>query len=87
MIFDVKMEDFRRKSRLVAGGHTTKPPATIKFESVVSRETVIIALVLAEFNDLEAKVADIHNAYITAPVTEKILKELGKELGQDAAKR
>ena len=26
MIFDVKMEDFRRKSRLVACGHTSKPP-------------------------------------------------------------
>lgn len=28
MIFDVKMEDFRRKARLVAGGHVTKAPAT-----------------------------------------------------------
>ncbi len=25
MIFDVKMEDFRQKSRLVAGGHLPKP--------------------------------------------------------------
>jgi hypothetical protein len=29
MIFDIKMEDFRRKARLVAGGHMTKAPATI----------------------------------------------------------
>ncbi len=28
MIFDIKMEDLRRKSRLVAGGHTTDAPAT-----------------------------------------------------------
>ena len=62
MFFGVKMEDFRRKSRLVASGHTTNPPATIKFESVVSRETVRIALTLAELNDLEEKVADIQNA-------------------------
>jgi hypothetical protein len=26
MIFDVKMEDFRRKARLVAGGHTIDTP-------------------------------------------------------------
>jgi hypothetical protein len=28
MIFDVKMEDFRRKARFMAGGHTTDPPPT-----------------------------------------------------------
>ena len=55
MIFDMKMEDFRRNSRLVASGHTTNPPATITFESVFSRETVIIALTLAELNDLEVR--------------------------------
>ena len=81
------MEDFRRKSLLISGGHTTKPPATITFESVVYRETVRIALTLAEFNDLEVKVSDIQNAYITSPVTQKIWTELGKELGQDSGKR
>ncbi len=29
MIFDIKMEDFWRKAKLVAGGHRTKAPATI----------------------------------------------------------
>jgi hypothetical protein len=38
MIFDMKMEDFRQKARLVAGGHRTKAPATITYASVVSRE-------------------------------------------------
>jgi hypothetical protein len=28
IIFDVKMGTFRRKARLVAGGHTTKPPTS-----------------------------------------------------------
>ncbi|KAL7474098.1 hypothetical protein ACHAW6_000091, partial [Cyclotella cf. meneghiniana] len=28
MIFDIKMKDFRRKARLVAGRHMTKAPAT-----------------------------------------------------------
>ena len=52
MIFDVKMEDFRRKSRLVAGGHTTKPPATITYASILSSDTVKMVMTLAELNDL-----------------------------------
>ena len=40
IIFDVKMEDFRRKARLVAGGHVTEAPATLTYASVVSRESV-----------------------------------------------
>jgi hypothetical protein len=35
MIFDVKMEDFRQKARLVAGDHRTKAPATITYASMV----------------------------------------------------
>ena len=56
LIFDVKMEDFQRKARLVAGGHMTTPPsATVTYASVVSRESVRIALTLAALNDLEVK--------------------------------
>ena len=33
MIFDIKTEDLRHKSRLVAGGHITNPPATIMYAS------------------------------------------------------
>ena len=68
MIFDVMMEDFRHKARLVAGGHMTEPPETIIYESVMSRETARIALTLATLNGLPVKVADIQNAYITLPV-------------------
>ena len=72
MIFNIKMEDFQRKARLVAGGHMTKAPATITYTSVVSRETVCIALLMAALNDLNVKVGDVLNAYITAPITEKV---------------
>ncbi|KAL7474093.1 hypothetical protein ACHAW6_000086 [Cyclotella cf. meneghiniana] len=44
MIFDVKMEDFHCKARLVAGGHMTKAPTTLTFASIMSRETVHIVL-------------------------------------------
>lgn len=86
MIFDVKMEDFRRKARLVAGGHTTEAPATMTYASVVSRETVRIALTIAALNDLEVKAADVLNAYVTAPNKEKIYTILGPEFGKDAGK-
>jgi hypothetical protein len=76
MIFDIKMEDFRCKARLVAGGHMTKAPATITYASIVSRETVRITLLMAALNDLNVKVGDVFNAYntgsITAPITEKV---------------
>ena len=54
MIFDIKMEDFCHKARLVAEGHRTEAPATITYTSVVSCETVCILLLMAPLNDLEA---------------------------------
>ena len=50
----------------------TKAPATITYTSVVSCETVRIALLMAALNDLNVKVGDVLNAYITAPITEKV---------------
>ncbi|KAI2502052.1 Reverse transcriptase (RNA-dependent DNA polymerase) [Fragilaria crotonensis] len=88
LVFDVKMEDFQRKARLVAGGHmTATPPASVTYATVVSRESVRIALTLAALNDLEVKTADIENAYLTAPVGEKIWCVLGPEFGDDAGKK
>ncbi len=86
MIFDIKMEDFCRKARLVAGGHRTEAPTTITYASVVSYETVCIALLMAALNDLEVKIGDVLNAYITAPVTERVWTVLGPEFGNNAGK-
>jgi hypothetical protein len=86
MIFNIKMEDFRRKTRLVAGEHMTKAPATITYASMVSRETVRIALLMAALNDLNVKVGDVLNAYITAPITEKVWTVFRPEFGIDAGK-
>ncbi|KAI2490354.1 Reverse transcriptase (RNA-dependent DNA polymerase) [Fragilaria crotonensis] len=87
LVFDVKMENFQRKARLVAGGHTTETPASITYAGVVSRESVRIALTLAALNDLEVKTADIENAYLTAPVGAKIWCRLGPEFGNDSGKK
>jgi hypothetical protein len=59
MIFDVKMEDFRRKASFVAGGHTADTPHAMTYASVVSRQSVSIALNLASLNDLDVNMADI----------------------------
>ena len=66
MIFDIKM-DFTRKARLVAGGHMTDTPASLTYSSVVSRESVRIALLLAALNGLDVKTCDIGNVYLNAP--------------------
>jgi hypothetical protein len=86
MIFDIKMEDFQKKARLVAGGHMTKAPATITYGSVVSHEIVCIALLMAALNDLNVKVGVFLNAYITGPITKKVWKVLGPEFGIGAGK-
>jgi hypothetical protein len=64
MIFDVKMEDFRRKAQFVAGGHTTDAPRVMTYASVVSRESVRIALTLMALNDLDVMMGGIENAYL-----------------------
>ncbi len=66
------MEDFQQKAQLVAGSHLTQAPATTIYASVVSRETMHLALTFASLNDLEVKVGDVLNAYITALVMEKV---------------
>jgi hypothetical protein len=64
----------------------TKSPATITYASIVSRETVRIALFMAALNDLNVKVGDVLNAYITALISKKVWTVLGPEFGIDAHK-
>ena len=72
MVFDVKMEDFRHKATLVAGGHMTKALATIMYASIVSRETFRITIMIGALNDLKVKSGNVLNAYVQAPVAEKV---------------
>jgi hypothetical protein len=82
VVFDIKIDNFQRKSRMVAGGHMTATPPTMTYASVVSaRDTVRIALTMAALHDLEVKAADIQNAYLTAPCTEKVATACGPEFG------
>ena len=85
LIFDIKMgENFRRKARFVAGGHTTEVPSTLTYASVVSRDSVRIALTIAALNDLQVLACDIQNAYLTADCREKIWTRAGAEFGSES---
>ena len=84
MIFDVKLgENFRHKARLVGRGHTTTAPASITYSSVVSRDSVRIALTIAALNDLDILARDIQNAYLTALCRENIWTRAGPEFGSE----
>jgi len=83
MIFDIMDGDFMRKAQLVAGEHTTKTPASSTYSSVVSRESVRVAFLLAALNDLDVFAVDVGNAYLNAPCREKIWTRAGKEFGSD----
>jgi len=84
MVFDIKMDgNFTRKARFVAGGHTVeKPEATSTYSSVVSRDSVRLAFLVAALNDLDIVAADIGNAYLNAPCGEKIWTIAGPEFGE-----
>ena len=86
MIFDNKFgENFRHKAWLVAGGHMTEMLATLMYSSVVSRDSVWIALTLAAMNNLQVMSCDIQNAYLTADCQEKIWTYAGPEFGSEQA--
>ena len=71
---------------MVAGGHTTETPAALTYASVVSRDSVRIALTIAALNDLKICACDIQNAYLTAKCREMIWTIAGPEFGSDAGK-
>jgi hypothetical protein len=52
VVFNVKM-DFTRKAWFVAGGHMTQPATSMTYSSVVSRDSVRIAFLLATLNGLQ----------------------------------
>jgi len=61
----------------------TETPSSITYSSVVSRESVKIAFLIAALNDLDIMSCDIGNAYLNAPCREKIWFVAGKECGPD----
>ena len=80
IIWDVKM-DFTRKARWVKDGHKTPDSAQTNYSGVVSRESIRIALTYAALLGLPVCGADIQNAYLQAPSSEKHYIICGPEFG------
>ena len=70
LVWDVKM-DFTRKARWVLDGHKTPDPIGSTYAGVVSRECVRIALTYVALNEFDVFAADIRNAYIQPPLSQK----------------
>ena len=70
LVWDVKME-FTRKARWVLDGHKMPDLIGSTFAEVVSRESVRIAFMYTALNGLQVFAADIHNAYLQGPSSQK----------------
>ena len=80
LIWDIKM-DFTRKARWVVDGRKMPDPIGSTFAGVVSRKSVQIAFTYAVLNVLQVFVADIRNAYLQAPSSQKDYIVCGPEFG------
>lgn len=70
----------------MAGGHTTETPVESTYSSVVSRDSVRLAFLIAALNDLEILACDVSNAYLNTPCKEKIWFQGGAECGEHNGK-
>ena len=74
------------KARYVSGGHLRDPPSSMTYVSVVGRETVRIAFLVAALNGLKVLARDIQNAYLNEFTKEKIYYGAGDEWKADEGK-
>ena len=81
-IFDLKM-DFMRKARWALDRHECADPdgSSCACAGVVSRDSVKITLTCAALNDLDVCAADIRNAHLQAPSSQKDCIICGPDFG------
>ena len=70
----------------MAGGHTTETPSCIIYASIVSRDSIRLALIIAALNNIDILSYDLENAYLNAECLERIWFEGGIECGGDKGK-
>ena len=80
LVFDVRMT-LERKARWVKDGHKTPEPEWLTYAGIVSRESVRVAFTYAALNNLLICAADIQNAYLQVPASEKHYIICGPEFG------
>ena len=59
----------------------TEAPASITYSSVVRRDSVQLAFMIAFLNNIELIACDVGNAYLYAPCQEKVWFVAGREFG------
>ena len=64
-------------------GHKAADIVSFSFAGVVSQESVCVALTYASLNNIPIIVADIQNAYLQAPSSEKHYVVLKDEFGEE----
>ena len=82
LVWDVKM-DLTRKARWVLNGCKMPDPVGSTFTRVVSRESMRIAFTYAVLNRLDILAADIRNAHLQAPSSQRNYIICGPEFGID----
>ena len=82
LVFDIKL-DLTRKARLIADGHLTPDPIDSTYAGDISRETVRIALTYSALLGVDICAADIMNAFVQAPNTEKYSIVFRYEFGNE----
>ena len=80
MIYTVKME-FTRKAWWVKDGNCTHDPESSRYAGVISRESIRILITHADMNGVPVVAADVQNAYLQAPTSEKHFIICGNEFG------
>jgi len=65
----------------------TGPPLSTTYASMVSRESIQIAFLIAALKDLDIEAADIGNAYLNAPPREKVYIKCGPKFGPEFERR
>ena len=73
--------DFTQKARWIKDEYRTPDPKTSNYSGVVSRESIFILLTHAALHLTPVKAADIHSAYLQAPISEKHYILCGPEFG------
>ena len=82
MVYDIKQGSLQRKARFVGDGHLVKEPDCTTYASVVSRESVRLAFMLASLNGLDILSADAEGAYLNAETRERLYTKCGPEFGE-----
>ena len=78
--------DLTSKTRYVTEENISNPPLSMTYSSVVSCDSVLLALLISAFNYLNILAGDIQNAYLNNPTKEKLFFYAGDEWKSDQGK-